>query len=340
MILRPSAFRLATRVAVSAGLLAITALVACSQKKEAPTPKALTEAYQLLDQGKNDKAIILLQQTLANDPKGPQSKEAKFLLSSAYLGKAGIDVYSLHDSFHDVIFAKSLDESFWGNGGKKATTGLGDDSEQLEKAHEFQTVDSTPTSELIDRLDNGLVQLRKAVVFLNRFPDVPESNWPLLDQALDQLDELPPEKDVALYRAFIRVVYVRAFLSIRLIKGSDVGTKSWACQIHVSELNDGLAWVSQQTSLATDDVVRVFPKEATSLARIQSTLSILSEELNRSREGAPVGSQRSFDALQSKIRKAFRCESSALTSHEDENFAPAPNEDEETIATASSPQQQ
>ncbi|MBC7385877.1 MAG: hypothetical protein H7301_06915 [Cryobacterium sp.] len=64
------------------------------------------EAYRLMDQGENAKAVVVLEDSLARNTSDPS--DAHQLLASAYVGLAGIDIYKIQEAFQDILFRKSL----------------------------------------------------------------------------------------------------------------------------------------------------------------------------------------------------------------------------------------
>ena len=74
---------------ISSALAIALALSACAPApKKAGSPEH--EAYTLMDQGSNAKAVLLMEATIE---KKPDSSEARLLLASAYMGMAGVDIY-------------------------------------------------------------------------------------------------------------------------------------------------------------------------------------------------------------------------------------------------------
>src|SRR5687767_4959672 len=96
------------RAALGCVVLATIAMAgACAGERKSEVEHPIREAYALMDQGHNAKAVILLERVVSTDP---DNSEARVLLASAYLGQAGVDVYELHRTFQDVLFAKPLEK--------------------------------------------------------------------------------------------------------------------------------------------------------------------------------------------------------------------------------------
>ena len=287
-------------------IVGLVTFAACAKKQEA-APNPLTEAYSLMDKGQNAKAILILEDAVARDP---HNSEARVLLASAYLGEAGVDVYKIHDAFKDVLFDKSLGDSFWHgpSGSKDPSTGL----------PSFEGVDTspdkTPVELVLTRLDFLLMKLRQDVTFLNRFPDVEKIKWSLLDKALEHLDSVESEKDVCLYRVFVRIIYLRAYLSQEIIADPDFGSKKWACNLDVEKLRESLVWIARNLVGASDDFRQVYPGKASSfLAGFQGTITAFLEALEHAKSDDPAGANTGDLGVQQRLREAFKCDKTGDT---------------------------
>lgn len=276
------------------GLIA-SAVAGCGESKPQPeVPSPLREAYSLMDQGQNAKAILLLESATRADS---GNEEARVLLASAYLGEAGVDVYRIHDSFKDVLFSKSLGDSFW-----KAKPR----SEAVPEPHE-EADPKAPFEKLLDRMDVALARLQKVVNFLNRFPDVEKRNWGLLDRALENLDAITQTRDVSLYKVFIRVIYLKAYFDHEVVNDSELGSKKWACSLDLEKLRESLIWVTQNLVAASEDFHRVFPDKTSSLDGAHGELAGLLKFLEEMKPEAPVGTNTGLLATQQKLRERFHC---------------------------------
>ncbi|MGK5082006.1 hypothetical protein WDW37_01780 [Bdellovibrionota bacterium FG-1] len=267
----------------------VVSLNACASKNDNPALDPLTEAYSLMDQGQNARAILILESEAARNPK---DAETNVLLASAYLGKTGVDVYRIYDSFKDVLFDQSLSDKFW-----KA---LLDRSIAPPNGH-------SPIELLIDQVDRFLNLVREVVSFLNRFPKVEKEKWALIDQALEHLDAIEATRDISLYRVFIRIIYLKAFINLEIIGNPDFGNRQWACGLDLNHFRDGLAWIARNLSLATEDFRRVYPDQYSSLAIFSGTVTELYEGLN-GLESETSPSATGTLTLQGRLREAFKCE--------------------------------
>ena len=274
-------------------------LPACVPPAEAPG-NALHEAYTLMDRGENAKAVLLMERTLREDPANP---EASLLLASAYMGSAGVDIYSLHDAFKDILFADPLENSFLGGGARPAL-----DQPEALPPPPAPTPTQGPAQALFAQLDDLLNRSRKVALFLNRFPHVDEVKWPYLIRALEVLDPLQDSgKDVKLYRVFIRVVLLKAYIEVRILRDSQLGTRPWVCRQDLSGLEEGLTWITGHLVKASSDFNQVFPDRASSLNRIHSYLAASLDELTLAREQSPPGTGLSLLQAEQGLGRLLQC---------------------------------
>ncbi len=299
------------------GIAAASAALGACAKSHAPAapPPPLTEAYSLMDHGDNAKAIVLLEKQVQADP---SSDEARALLASAYVGEAGVDVYRIHDTFYDVLFSRPLQKSFFTGASTAAPVADVSAPAPGPSASPSPVPGPAPVQQLIRLTDIFMAETQSIVGFLNRFPDVEKAKWPLLDRALEQLDTIVPEspdpasakrhKDVMLYRVFIRVVYLKAYLAQELIGDRDFGNKRWACNVDLEALRESAEWVSHQLVLAADDFRAVFPDKGSSLDTLNAAASALDQELTRPvGSDGPAGTRTGLLELQSWLRSQSGC---------------------------------
>lgn len=264
-----------------------------------------SEAYGLLDRGETGRAIELLERVLGNDP---SNDEARLLLASAFMGKAGIDVLSLHDAFSDVLFSRSLKDVFF-TGGRKAekheeggNTLTGSGLPDVKRS-----VKPTPIERGIQKLDEFLNNLRRVMVVFDRFPRIAESKWPLVDQALWHLDQLPNEREVRVYRMFVRLIYLKEVLITRVVRDQSLGSQQWICNLELENFREHLAWGADGLARVSDDFTRVYPKQASPFDRFQSLFAVASEELDRLESDAPAGGETGTLVVQRRVREALEC---------------------------------
>lgn len=261
---------------------------------------AVTEAYTLMDHGQTGRAIELLEQVVQQEP---GNEEARLMLASAYMGKAGIDVLSLHDAFQDVLFSHSLSDVFL-SGDKGAAK---DPVKGADLPAAQQSKDDTPVERVFQNVDEFLNNVRRVMLIFNRFPHVDESKWPLLDQALWNLDQIKPAKQVRVYRLFIRMVYFKEFLVVKVIKDPSFGTRSWACQIETEALKEHLLWMMTTLARASEDFIYIYPKEGSPFIRASAIFKTFEDELERLDHDAPVGGETGMMIGQRRLREALRC---------------------------------
>lgn len=262
---------------------------------------AIREAYLLLDKDEPAKATLILEDELAKDP---TNKEVKLLLASAYIGQAGIDVFSVHDRFQDILFSKSLSDNFWTSN----DTG-GFDKTKVENFQDpANKTKITKMEQFIEGIDEFFNNLRRTLQLLNRFPKIPVIKWPMIERSFELLDTLDAGKDVSLYRLFVRVAYLRQVLTSQVIQNDKFGTREWACQIELDNFYENLLWSVQQLEKIGDDFVIVFPDKSSPFEKPRYWIAFATELLRQSRDLAPVGTLSGFQITQHKIKESFKCE--------------------------------
>lgn len=284
-------------------LLVLAAAVASGcqgRSEEVIVPHPLTEAYGLMDQGQNDKAIVLLERTVQEQP---DHSEAKVLLASAYAGRAGVDIYQLHRSFQDILFSKPL----------SAQLGFGSEMPTQEapaiSAVELEQPDAQ--QELLESavadLDGFFGHLRNGLSYLNRFPKIDREKWPLLDESLGLLHSVEESKDVLLYRAFIRLFYLKAYVGAELLATPNFGKRQWACNIDFGSFADQLRWIARTLLYVSDDLNRVFPERASTFNNLHASVAALLKTLDSTRSKVRSNSATADQSASDSLRKAFNC---------------------------------
>ncbi|MEK7691405.1 MAG: hypothetical protein AAB425_10345, partial [Bdellovibrionota bacterium] len=219
----------------------------------------LSWAYDDLDQGREAKVILGLESAVQEaDPTLTSTQEATFLSATAYVGAAGVNIYTFFDSFQDVLFSKSLSDQVFSpreGGGLDGALGTG-----------FVAGTDAPLEKVLFELDNYLNLVRRAAVFLKRLPEVSEERLPLLRQGLYLLDEIdgddPTEiKEIALYRLLTRLVYLRTHI-MQLITNEEVGKQAWFCQQGLLKFKRKLEDFAEQVMRVADDAELSFPANA------------------------------------------------------------------------------
>jgi len=289
-------------------VVALATLTACAKSNRDVAPNPVNEAYRLMDKSKTAKAILILEDTVSRDP---HNSEARVLLASAYLGEAGVDVYKIHDAFRDILFEKSLGDSFWHGSNKNASKDPSIGLPSLEGPDTSN--DKTPIELVLTRLDYFLMKLKQVVTFLNRFPEVEKIKWGLLDKALENLDRVESTQDVCLYRVFIRVIYLRAYLSQELITDPDFGSKKWACRLDIEKLRESLLWIMGNLAGVSKDFRKVYPEKAHSLAGFEGSITEFLVGLEQAKSKAPAGANTGALGVQQRFREAFKCGTSGDT---------------------------
>ncbi len=308
-----------SQLVILASFVVSAGIFACARQKDTAIPAhPVAEAYALMDQGENAKAILLLEREIQQDP---TQSESRILLASAYLGEAGINVYGLHSSFQDILFSRPMAESF-----QKEEQGA---QQRLIGKSEVPTQDASPKRSplelLIDDLDRFLNILRERVEFLTRFPDIPPAKWPLLDESLFLLDPAGVGKDISLYRIFVRLIYLKAFISHRVIQDQSLGTRVWLCRLDFYRFKEDLHWLLKNLTLAIEDFGRAYPQRATGLGEIESWVRVILEKLEQQdqqhhkQDGKMLSAlpETEFILFQDRLRQKLHCSEQSSKGNEE-----------------------
>lgn len=275
-----------------------------------PRYTAVNEAYELLDKGQTSRAIALLEDIVREEP---SNTEARVMLASAYMGRAGIDVLSMHDAFKDVLFSRSLSDVFFKGGSrtKSAATPGSTQSDPLTGAPPLvgshSVVEPTPAEKMFERVDEFLNNVRRLLVILNRFPRVNAQKWPLLDHALYNLDQTPLQREIRLYRMFIRMIYLKEVLVTRVLRDASFGTRQWACSLELEQLHESLTWISTSIAAISEDFIELYPGDGSPFTRVEALFTVFSEELGELEAATPPGGETISMMGQRRIRESFKC---------------------------------
>lgn len=250
------------RVLAAALLVALLCLLQGCAKAEKTPKSVVSEAYSLLDKGQRSKAILLLESHLLSNPSDDEGKQ---LLASAYVGDAGLDVYTLHDAFDDVLFKDPFKDLL--------RKGPGDLPSAWKAAPVGQTIGDT-----FLWIDHYLAIIRETAKFLARLPDLAESKWPNVDRALELLDSVE-RRDLVHYRIMVRVVYLKSFVREKILKFRPVTTQEWLCTLETNDVRDSLRWMLGHLIKASEDLSIVRPSSASGLASLYGKMTAVDEAL-------------------------------------------------------------
>ena len=282
---------------------------ACERNERSNVPHytSVNEAYEMLDKGNTSSAIELLERVVADNP---ANAEARVMLASAYMGKAGIDVLSLNDAFHDVLFSKSLSDIFF-KGGPKSPGGAAPSDPVTGAPPIDNGVQITPAELLFEKIDEFLNNVRRVLVILDRFPRVSEERWPMLDQALYNLDQATLSRETRLYRMFIRVIYLKEVVVERVIRDASLGTREWACRMDGQRVSDSIHWIIATVTSISEDYLEVFPGQASPFDRVEVLFKGFDQEMDRLEADAPPGGDTAILIGQRRLRETLRCSGAA-----------------------------
>jgi hypothetical protein len=113
---------------------------------------------------------------------------------------------------------------------------------------------------------------------------------------------------VTLYRLFIRMIHLRAYLSEEVISNPRFGTRDWACSIDTAEFKENVLWIAGELKLALEEYRFVFPDKSTGLSGFAGVVNGLVEGLEQTERENPAGSGTLMLSGEKSVRKAFGCD--------------------------------
>lgn len=274
------------------GLLSCMVFTACG-KPLAHQMTSTQEAYQLMDKGENAKAALVLEKALRDNP---DDAKARKLLGTAYVGLAGIDIYSIQDAFQDVLFRRSLKEQVFS-----------------PSKNEGSSQNNSPSNlkggeKMMRNLDSAIVSIQKLLVYVDRFPQVPKEKWPFLERALTELQGLNKSSDVPVYRMLVRMIYLKSYLVENVVRDENFGTRKWACTFDVNDLDEGMTFVGQQIQAIKTDLDLAVKLGAKRLAQASGTINSLASQAEINDAILALQESRTVQEGESRLRSLLGCE--------------------------------
>jgi len=241
-------------------------LIACApprgQSGKNSENSEVAEAYRLMDKGANAKAFIILEERLANHP---DDIEARLLLASSLAGQVGIDLYKVHEHFSDLFLKKSLGDTLLDKtpGGKSSASIVKQRTDE-EILNELKEIKKTSADLFVYRVDLALLKIRRGFEIFNRLMTIGLENWPLMHQAIEILSvpEFAAHRDVAAYRLFLRIIYIKSLLDTKIIvpmTDSSEAQPKWICSLQSSQIVESLQTIVGELDKAVMDYQMVKP---------------------------------------------------------------------------------
>ena len=271
----------------------------CAKAKTGVMP-AKEEAVRLMDRGENAKAARILEDVL---DRNENDDEAKFLLASSYMGLAGIDVYRIFDAFQDVLFRRSLkDQIIAPKEDGKGPPALGNgEIPGKEKT-------KSKTEEAMASLDRTLTSFQLALVYLDRFPQVPDEKWPYMEAALARLESMEdPTIDTFTYRVLIRLIYSKSYLISRVVRNDRIWSREWACKFDAQDFDLDLQFFTRQAIGIDSALERGAAKGSKTLEKARKNFSFLTDAANSADGFSSWNDGLTFSELESFIKDRFNC---------------------------------
>ncbi len=233
-------------------LLILVFSLGCQKRRQSNEERTLVNAYKLIDAQRTDEAITLLELELERmDPRAPQFITYKMALGSAYAHKAGVKV----QRFSKMLKIGKIDIKF------NNTIKVDD-----KKVSKPEAVDN-----FLKSFAKLIVDISKLTGVYTAIPTVHPDDEKYLVYSLSIMDSLPPERITpgdSLYRAVIRVIYLKHYLATRIFDdGVPVELEVESCQVNFDRINESLQRLTKTSELILTDLMQAQPKKAKSFKK-------------------------------------------------------------------------
>lgn len=228
-------------------LLIGLALASCS-KKEEPQESTMMRSYRLIDEGRSDEAIDLLEQA---EDENPKDIAIKVTLASAYARKANVRVQTLAP----VVFA-------------------------VQKYDALQDANAKGTSSSSAAKGVGLVlsaieRVSSIWAIYAAIPNMEKDQLPYLKHAVQILDavagELTPKDHV--YRGILKAVILKSVIENELMTSHDLTDETFdACKPNFVALQSALNDIAKVLNDILDDMVIANPHQKAAMEKVRTEM--------------------------------------------------------------------
>ena len=157
-------------------------------------------------------------------------------------------------------------------------------------------------------LDRSLNSLQLALIYLERFPQVPEEKWPFIEAALGQLVSMrDPASDTFTYRVLIRLIYSKSYLIARVMRNERIWTREWACTFNAQDFDEDLSFFTRQIIAIDAELGKGADRGAKSLAKARKNLSFLADAANSADGFSAWNDGLTFSELENSIKGVAHC---------------------------------
>lgn len=253
-------------------LVIFLSLLSCSDKPKNKIEQnnPILQSYRLIDSGRTDEAILLLESSIKKDP---QNRKLKFTLISAYAHKAGFKAQNLTDLLTSAQQFKELNK----------------------KINTQQNI--TYSSSLNERLDANLLKLTKMFIYISRaleifrkIPNVDYQHLAYLQHAISLFDGLYPLNPTeSMYRAILNTLFFKHIVFNQVLNQSHHSIRennTNKCKIHIPTLNqsliqagDTLIEVLLDFSVAQPNEVKSVQSSIDKISRTVTEITLITETL-------------------------------------------------------------
>ena len=225
--------------------LSVLMLTSCSgDKREQESGKM--HAYRLIDAGRVDEAIVLLEQSHSDNP---DNVEVTVTLASAYARKAGVRIQTLAPS----VFA-------------------------IQKLNQLKAVDTNDTKEPteIGRVFFTFSQFSDIWSIYAAIPKVTPSELDYLTHAIELMDENADSLAASdhVYRAILKTVFLKSLLERDVLTDPDAALPNLdVCKLDFTRLQVTLEKISAVLSDVIDDVAIASPSEKVAMMDLKDRVT-------------------------------------------------------------------
>lgn len=235
--------------------------VGCAKRNEpAPEDSAAEHAMELIDQGRADAAVSLLE----SHPDLNRSVRLRMTLASAHAALAGIRVEHYWD--YTLGFENFVSEASTRNSPL-----------QMFQVHPGATQKDL---ELIRELDRSLVDLMRIRARFAVVPYVRPESRTHIEKAMTVLHRAP-SKGAKMYRAILGMILIKGTLQDATTQAERIGSRSMICDRHFPSTVDNLMRAFHLASEFLNDLHVAYPRQSPEILAYRGQIARAQENLFR-----------------------------------------------------------
>lgn len=225
--------------------------IGCTLKNSNPEESILLRSYRLIDEQRDEEAIILLQGALERDSK---NREYRMALASAYAHLAGLRIQTLIPLFVSI---ENLSKAFAGD------------------SHMSQ---SEQVSSAVTSLMGLMHQFSGILAAYSSIPELAPDKVIFVEQALNEIAFLGKlEQNEAIYSGILRIVLIKNKINTELL-GQFTDQNPNQCEIDLDGMNQTVLSLGRKIIAALNDIATANPDQSAQISQwIRKTGAMVSD---------------------------------------------------------------